>query len=703
MATKRYGILDFLETQYRSTAAINGAGTLALYTRSRYDIGQDKTSQSICIMEVGEAPKERDLVQDDKISEPVWISDEQFLYLRTDAERTSLHKYHIGKLSSTELHAFDGVVSNLRFHKSGLLGMTALVHGDSGAMVNADGLREDPRVLQYDKLWVRHWDSWVDTKDRKQSIFVARPKLRDDDVFELDDPVNVLHESGLESPIAPFGDAGDYSLSGSHVAFVAKDPHVNAATNTTSNVYITSISGDDHGPTKINNAKSATSNPRFSPDGQFLLFLEMREPQYEAARNHLMIYHTTSKLTHEVDLPEHCTVLGAEWGPDSSCVYVQLQVNMSSHYFEVKLHHGESLGECVPIRQPDRDSDDGVSVSTHGDILLSGSSLWYNRHYAIRRRPTARADGVATQTVEWLFRKPAQGLSEKMVAEFFPRRAGRAIPCAVTFPRNYDPSKKYPLIVITGGGPQSCLGHSWSKRWNMLVMSSHETDSMPDGFMTLQVNRAGSTGCGQKYTDEIVGEYGTVPYDDVFYAFRAALEKYPAIDKHRCVSAGASWGGFAQAWYAGKHLSRCMRTLVSHCGMFDIRSFYFSTEELYFPEHDMRGKPWDKDVATSQYERFSPSRYLENWKTPMLVIHGERDYRVPIHESLGMFTALQRQGIKSRLLVFRDENHWIMKPKDTRAWYEGVMGWIEDRLSDKPYDGFDPDIEPDWQTKEADK
>jgi dipeptidyl aminopeptidase/acylaminoacyl peptidase len=231
-------------------------------------------------------------------------------------------------------------------------------------------------------------------------------------------------------------------------------------------------------------------------------------------------------------------------------------------------------------------------------------------------------------------------------------------------PPAFDPSKKYPLLVLVHGGPQGAWGDSWSYRWNPQIYAS-------DGWVVFMPNPRGSVGWGQEFTDDINGDWGGKAYEDVMKGTDYA-EALPYVEKGRAAAAGASYGGYLIDWIAG-HTDR-FKALVSHDGVFDLRAEYFATEELWFPEWEFKGTPWENP---QMYDRWSPSSFVQNFKTPTLVVQGERDFRVPIGQGLGMFTALQRRGVPSRLVVFPDENHWVLKPANSVRWYEEVLGWLD--------------------------
>jgi dipeptidyl aminopeptidase/acylaminoacyl peptidase len=241
--------------------------------------------------------------------------------------------------------------------------------------------------------------------------------------------------------------------------------------------------------------------------------------------------------------------------------------------------------------------------------------------------------------------------------------AGKTVQAWIVRPADFDPARKYPLLVLIHGGPQGAWEDGWSFRWNAQVFAGA-------GYVVFMPNPRGSTGFGQEFVDDINGDWGGRCYEDIMRGTDYA-EALPYVAPGRTVAAGASFGGYMINWIAG-HTDR-YRALVSHDGLFNLESMYGSTEELWFAEWEFKGAPWDNPET---YAKWTPSAHVKDFKTPTLVVHGERDYRVPLEQGLQMFTALQRRGVPSKLLVFPDENHWVLKPVNSLRWYDEVLGWL---------------------------
>ena len=242
----------------------------------------------------------------------------------------------------------------------------------------------------------------------------------------------------------------------------------------------------------------------------------------------------------------------------------------------------------------------------------------------------------------------------------------------VVKPTDFRPGRKYPIAFVVHGGPQGSFGNSWSYRWNAQAFAGA-------GYGVVMVDFHGSTGYGQGFTDSISGDWGGKPLVDLQQGLAAAVKLYPWLDDGHACALGASYGGYMMNWIAGRWPDR-FKCIVSHDGIFDLRSMYYSTEELWFPEHEFGGPEFQNSGG---YAKFNPADYVTRWKTPMLVIHGGQDFRVPDAQGISVFTALQRQGIPSQLLYYPDENHWVLKPTDSEQWYGAVIAWL-DRWTQAP-------------------
>ncbi|PYX51382.1 MAG: S9 family peptidase, partial [Acidobacteria bacterium] len=265
----------------------------------------------------------------------------------------------------------------------------------------------------------------------------------------------------------------------------------------------------------------------------------------------------------------------------------------------------------------------------------------------------------------------SQAAMSPLESFWFPGALGDKVQGFLVKPPNFDASKKYPVKFLIHGGPQGAWGNDWSYRWNPELFAA-PTSSQSSGYVVIMINFHGSTGYGQKFIDAINGDWGGAPYEDLMKGLDYAEQTYPFIDKTRECALGASYGGYAINWIMG-HTDR-FKCLVSHDGMFNAESAWGSTEELWFNNWEFKGTPYDNRAG---YEKWSPHQYAKNFKTPTLVIHGQRDYRLDVSEGLQLFTTLQMEGVPSKMLYFPDEGHWVQKPQNSQLWYKTVNDWVD--------------------------
>ena len=495
----------------------------------------------------------------------------------------------------------------------------------------------------YDRLLFRHWDTWDD--DRRTHLLVV-PLDRG--------PARDLTPGDRDVPPFSVGGADDYAVSpdGSEVAFARNDDAVEA-TSTNADLYAVPVRGGT--AVKIASAPGYDGMPRYSPDGGYIAYRSQQRAGFEADRWRLLVYDRRTKQTRALtdDLDRH--VEGIAWSPDSRTIYFTAGDDARQPIHAVPV----AGGTITTVR----------GGGTFDDVQASPDGRWLLATKVALTHPTE----IYRVPVDGGEPAPITRVNEAVLAPFALRAGesvsytgagGKPIQAWIVKPADFDPAKKYPLLVLIHGGPQSVWGDGWSYRWNFQVFANA-------GYVVFAPNPRGSVGWGQQFIDDISTDWEGKVYEDLMKGVDYA-EALPYVEKGRTAAAGASYGGYMVNWIAG-HTDR-FRALVSHDGIFDLRSMYTSTEELWFADWDFGGPPWERPEF---YLRASPSRFVTRFKTPTLVIHGEKDYRVPIEQGISMFTALQLRGVPSRLVVFPDENHWVLKPANSVRWYQEVLGWLD--------------------------
>jgi len=507
--------------------------------------------------------------------------------------------------------------------------------------------RDESKVKAHlaDGLMYRHWTAWREGTFSHLFLVPADGSAAPRD----------LTPGATDVPPFSLGGPEDYAFSpdSREIAFSKKTDAVEAI-STNSDIFTLDIASAGAQPKRITTGPGADGGPQYSPDGKYLSWRSQARAGFEADRWTLNLLDRTSGERRVVTANWDRAVDGWTFTPDSKGVYVGAEEDGRGRVFRFEIAGG-------PPKLVLKDGTNGdVSVTPDGKaIVFSRASL---------TSPTeiyrAMADGsgvTAVTTINAGFLaafalKPAESVT-------FAGAGGTPVQAWVVKPNGFREGVKYPLMYLVHGGPQGAWNDGWTYRWNAQVFASA-------GYVVFMPNPRGSTGFGQRFTDEISNDWGGKVFDDLMKGVDHA-EKLPYVDASRKVAAGASYGGFMMNWFLG-HTDR-FRALVSHAGVFNLTSMYGATEELWFPEWDLGGTPWTNPEG---YAKWSPHTYAKNFKTPTLVTHGELDYRVPVGEGLQLFTTLQRQGVPSRLLVFPDEGHWINKPQNAALWYRTFLEWV---------------------------
>ncbi|HEV3121874.1 MAG TPA: S9 family peptidase, partial [Isosphaeraceae bacterium] len=480
-------------------------------------------------------------------------------------------------------------------------------------------------------------------------------------------------ELKVNTPPAPFGDSTDYAFSpdGQELAFTA-EPEKDAAWSTNTDIWTVSLgSGALKNITKSNPA--ADQHPAYAPDGLALAYVCQKRAGFEADLWSLVLADRDGErivdLSSQLDRP----VISHAWAGNGRDLFAVID------------DHGAEPIVAIDARGGTR--PDGNRVLSHDwvrKVVATGANTAAQPTHDAKQVVFVRAE---TAHPSELFRANADGSDltpltrhnaslvadlDLAPAEAFQVEAsdGASVGGFLVRPPGFDASKKYPVVFLIHGGPQGAWHDEWHGRWNTALFAA-------PGYVVVAVNPRGSTGYGQKFTDQISGDWTGKVYDDLMKGLDYALKKYSFLDSSRVAAAGGSYGGFMVDWIAG-HSDR-FKALISHAGVFDLPSMYATTEELWFPEWEFRGLPWK---APTLYDEQSPSHFAGSFHTPTLVIHGALDFRVPDAQGLGMFTVLQRQGVPSRLVYFPDEGHWIAKPDNRIVWWREVHAWLKKYLQD---------------------
>ncbi|WP_051215858.1 S9 family peptidase [Ferrimonas futtsuensis] len=501
----------------------------------------------------------------------------------------------------------------------------------------------------YDQLMVRHWDTWND--GLRNHLFVAKLEGH-----TLSKPVDVTAGLDTEVPSLPFSGMEEVAFTpdGKHVVYSAKAPSRDQAWQTNYDLWQVPVTGGDAVNLTADNL-AWDSHPVFSDDGRYMAYAAMKRPGFEAGRFAVMLKDLQSGETREVAPLWDRSARGIAFAEESHTLYVSAQDLGQVAIYAMDVRFGDKRTLVAEGSNAMVKVTNGKLFYTHND--LSGPNDLY----------VMGLDGSGKQRLTDLNKDllNKQGLGEFQQFSFKGWNNETVYGYWIK-PAGFEQGKQYPVAFLVHGGPQGSFGNRWHGRWNAQLWAAA-------GFGVVMIDFHGSTGYGQGFTDSISLDWGGKPLVDLQKGLAAVGQQQPWLDTNNACAAGGSYGGYMMNWIAG-NWSDGFKCLVNHAGLFDMRSFYNVTEELWFPEHEFGGSYWE---ATETYEKFNPVNHIDKWQTPMLVVHGAKDYRVPLEQGLAAFTVLQRKGIDSELLVFDEENHWIINPDNLVQWYDVVLGWMK--------------------------
>jgi dipeptidyl aminopeptidase/acylaminoacyl peptidase len=650
---------DLVTMKRLSGATASPDGTMIAYQLRETDLAANKGKTDLYMLKIGANPQPMMFASkpDKNEHDPAFAPDgKSIFYISNESGSDQIWRYDIATATTTQASNFKADVSGFKISPDGqkfaVWGDIARDCMEFGCEKDGDTSKPGPGTgREYDQLMVRHWDQW-ETPGNYSRVFTV--------MLGAD---GKLGTSGAamdgtlvgDAPSKPFGggDEISWSADSSRLVYTLRLADKNEAKSTNLDIYGASLKSNDPVNLTADNAGTDTT-PAMSPDGKWMAWTSMPRATYEADRLVVKLMDVKSGKVTALTEKWDRSVASLAWALDSRSLLVTAQDVLETPLYRVdlkgkvtRLTDRGSIAEAVPLKN-------GGVVYAINSISGPSDLVHMDAKGKTTRLTNVNADALAT-------------LDPVNYQKFdFAGANGERVFGQIVKPQNA--TGKLPVLLLVHGGPQGTFNNSWSYRWNPAVMASQ-------GYAVVTIDFHGSTGYGQKFTDSINKNWGGWPLEDLQKGMDAVGKIDTQLDTANACALGGSYGGYMMNWISGNWPDR-FKCLVNHAGIFDLRAMAYETEELWFDQWD-NGGPW---TTRTDAEKWNPVNHVAKWKTPTLVIHGEKDYRIPYSQSLAAFTALQQQGVESKLLVFPDENHWVLKPKNSIQWHQTVFAWLAKHL-----------------------
>ncbi|MEE4217074.1 MAG: S9 family peptidase [Xanthomonadales bacterium] len=594
-------------------------------------------------------------------NDPAWSADGESIYfLSTRSGASQVWRIDLGGGEAVQVSNLPLDVGTFRVTADGktlVVSLQTYIDCDDLACTVAkdEELAEQPTSgVIYAQLFMRHWDHWL---NEKRSRLFAVPL--EDGIATPAEPVLLTASVDADVPSRVWGGKEEYALSadGKTVYFTARLRDAMEPYSTNYDIYSAAMNGNGQASNLTESNPAWDTQPLLSPDGKYLAYLAMSRPGFEADRYRIMLRNLENGETRELAPHWDRSPSSIAFSRDGALVYANAQDmgNKTLWRFDLKTGDAERIVAEGTVSAFEIAADHIVYAA---DSLKSPSEL-----FVLDRKGSRQITHFSAPQLE--------GVTMAEFEQFsFAGAGGETVYGYVMKPAVFEQGKQYPIAFLVHGGPQGSFDNHFHYRWNPQTYAGQ-------GFAAVFIDFHGSTGYGQAFTDSISGDWGGAPLKDLQLGLAAAIEKYDFLDGEKACALGASYGGYMINWIAGNWPDR-FNCLVNHDGTFDSRMMYYTTEELWFPEWENGGPHY---ARPEEYEKFNPVNHVQNWQTPMLVIHGELDYRLPVTQGIATFTALQRRSIPSKFLYYPDENHWVLNPHNSIQWHREVNQWLHEHMS----------------------
>ncbi len=635
-------------------------GKQVAYTVTYYSVPQNKSNTELFVMNANGSANEQITRTTWHEGQPAWIKNgKKLAYLSSESGSSQVWEMNPDGTDRRRITDYGGDIEGFSFSPDGQkLLFIAQVKTVQSTRDKYPDLDKASGIIVTDLMY-KHWDEWVTT--------APHPFVADFDGSAISNVKDILEGEPYESPMKPWGGIEQlaWSPDSKEVAYTCrKKTGLDYAVSTNSDIYIYDLA-DKQTRNITEGNMGYDTNPQYSPDGRYIAWQSMEHDGYESDWNRLFILDRQTGEKKFLSKAYPSNVDSFVWNNDSQGLYF------------LGVWHGEEQIYYIALNQPEQVVQLTEGMHDYGSISLCGDKLMTTRHsmsmadeiYAVDKTRQGEAFAQATQLTtenKHIYDQLDMGRVE---GRWMTTTDGKQMLTWVIYPPQFDPNKKYPALLFCEGGPQSPVSQFWSYRWNMQIMAAN-------GYIVVAPNRRGLPGFGVEWNEAISGDYGGQCMKDYFTAIDE-MAKEPFVDKDRLGCVGASFGGFSVYWLAGHHNKR-FKAFIAHDGIFNMEMQYLETEEKWFANWDMGGAYWEKDNATAQRTfANSPHKFVDKWDTPILCIHGEKDYRILANQAMAAFDAAKMRGVPAELLIYPDENHWVLKPQNGVLWQRVFFEWLD--------------------------
>ena len=631
-------------------------GKKVVYTVAYYSVPENKSNREVFVMNADGSDNKQITKTGFAENEAVWIKGgTKIAFLCNESGSSQLWEMNPDGTDRKRLSDYDKDIEGFAFSpdEKKVLFISQVKTVNSTADKYPD-LDKATGVIITDLMY-KHWDEWVTT--------VPHPFVADFDGESISNPVDVMEGELFESPMKPFGGIEQlaWNTTSDKIAYTSrKKTGKEYAISTNSDIYVYDLNTKQTTNITEEN-KGYDTNPTYSPDGKSIAWLSMERDGYEADQNRLMVMNLETGEKTFVSKDFDSNVDSYCWSADCERIYFTGVWHGESQVYQIDLANGNKI---TPLTE---------GMYDYASVALLGDKLIAQRHSMSMGDEIYSIDLTGDHTVTQLTFENKHIYDQltmgKVEERWMKTTDGKQMLTWVIYPPQFDPNKKYPTLLFCEGGPQSPVSQFWSYRWNFQIMAAND-------YIIVAPNRRGLPGFGLEWNEAVSGDYGGQCMKDYFTAIDE-VAKEPYVNKDRLGCVGASFGGFSVYWLAGHHDKR-FKAFIAHDGIFNMEMQYLETEEMWFANWDMGGAYWEKQNATAQRTfANSPHKFVDKWDTPILCIHGEKDYRILANQGMAAFNAAFLRGVPAELLIYPDENHWVLKPQNGVLWQRTFFEWLD--------------------------